>query len=90
MIFNSSDNEAMASAVEGGHLEYFVSKGAQAWDWGMLHAAKAGNIEIVEYFISKGANTLSTILLISQLPKRFLETFFEIFICILNDIKLFC
>ena len=49
----------MSSSVQGGHkdlVEYFISKGANDWNWGMDRAAQGGHKDLVEFFISKGAN----------------------------------
>ena len=49
----------MEYAAKGGHRElvdFFISKGANDWNWAMAYATKGGHQELVDLFISKGAN----------------------------------
>ena len=49
----------MSEAAEGGHkdlVDFFISKGANYWNWGLLGAAKGGNKDLLDFFISNGAN----------------------------------
>jgi hypothetical protein len=57
--YNEMKNDGMCWAARGGHLalvEFFMSKGASDWDWGMDGAAIGGHLNLVEFFISKGAS----------------------------------
>ena len=52
-------NSAMADAAkEGGKdlIDFFISKGAYSWNWGLQGAAVGGHKDLVDFFISKGAN----------------------------------
>jgi len=50
----------MQGAAQGGHkdlIEWFISKGADDWNWGMERAAQGGHKELVELFKQKiGSN----------------------------------
>ena len=37
-------------------VDFFITKGADDWNWGIDGAAKCGHKELVEFFIAKGAN----------------------------------
>jgi ankyrin repeat protein len=37
-------------------VKFFVEKGANNWNWGLIGAAHSGDLELVEFFISKGAS----------------------------------
>ena len=55
----------MADATFGGHLhliEFFISKGANDWDWGMAEAAFGGHKELIDFFQQKiqQQNNIST------------------------------
>jgi len=36
-------------------VEYFVSRGANDWNWSMWYAAVSGHMDLVFYFVSRGA-----------------------------------
>ena len=51
-------NRAMADAAKGGHkdvIDFFISKGADKWDWGLQEAASGGHKDLINFFISKGS-----------------------------------
>lgn len=46
----------MCNAARGGHkdlVEFFISKGANNWDWGMLEADKGGHKDLIKFFRQK-------------------------------------
>ena len=52
-------NVGLGEAARGGHkdlVDFFISKGASWWDWGMYGAARGGHDDLVDFFISKGAS----------------------------------
>ena len=56
--FDDDMDEAMENAAKGGDkdlVDFFISKGANQWDWGMEGAAEGGHKDLVDFFISKGA-----------------------------------
>ena len=47
----------MRCAAIGGHkdlVEFFISKGANDWNWGMRGAAEGGHQDLVDFFVAKG------------------------------------
>ena len=56
--WNDDMDTAMRNAARGGHQElvdFFISKGANDWNYGMYGAAQGGHKDLVIFFISKGA-----------------------------------
>ncbi len=50
---NYSKNKNMCIAARGGHkylVEFFISKGANEFDWGMYSAAQGGHQDLVDFF----------------------------------------
>ena len=58
--WNCDIHSGMYCAAFEGHkdlVDFFISKGANDWDWGMFSAAEGGHKDLVDFFISKGANS---------------------------------
>ena len=52
-------DQAMKYAAKGGYkdlVEFFIQKGADNWNYGMIGAAEGGSLDLVKFFIDKGAN----------------------------------
>lgn len=51
-------NWEMTQAAQLGYkklVDFFIVKGADAWDWGMQAAAEEGHKDLVNFFVEKGA-----------------------------------
>ena len=52
-------NKGLIFSVKAGNIsliEYYITKGADHWNWAMTMAARGGHKNLVEFFINKGAN----------------------------------
>ena len=55
----SNPNKGLSEAAKAGDMDlvlYFVSQGANDWNWAMRCAAEGGHMDLVLYFVSQGAN----------------------------------
>ena len=58
-MHNKKLNEGLCEVAKGGHkhlVDFFISKGANDWNWGMQGAAQGGHRDLVELFVAKGAS----------------------------------
>ena len=52
-------NDGLIDAARAGNVElvnYFISRGANKWEWGLQGAAQGGHRNLVDFFIEKGAH----------------------------------
>ena len=57
--YNDNYNKLMTYASKYNHkdlVDFFISKGANDWNWSVIYAAENNHKDLVDFFISKGAD----------------------------------